>query len=161
MSAQRELAAMASVASALEGLEDAAVARVLRWAADHFGLPDAQRAGNGGGQEDGVRFADIHALFDAGSPTTDAQRALLAGYWFQVHEGEAAFTGAKINSSLRQMGVGAANIASVFTKMIARKPALVQQVSKSGRAQQARKQYRLTTAGVAAARELIEGNPEV
>ncbi len=161
MSAEQELGAMAAVASALEALDEAAVARVLRWAVDRFGQSEALSGDASAGTESpGARFLDIHALFEGGSPSTDAQRALLAGYWFQVHEGDTSFTGAKINDSLRQMGVGAANIASVFTKLISRKPALVQQVSKSGRAQQARKQYRLTTAGIAAARDLIEGNPE-
>ena len=165
MSAQQELAAMATVASALEVLDEAATARVLRWAADHFGQSAAIAPGDAhgdgdGGEESGTRIADIHELFEAGSPKTDAQRALLAGYWFQIHESDASFTGAKVNDALRQMGVGAANIAAVFSKLIGRKPALVQQVSKSGRAQQARKQYRLTTAGVAAARELIEGGAE-
>lgn len=155
MTAQRELTAMAAIASALEELEEPkAVARVLRWAADHFnqGLLSAG-PDTGGGQDES--FGDIHALFEAAAPRTDAERAMLAGYWFQVAEGGASFTGGQVNDSLRQMGVGATNIAAVFSKLIARKPALVQQVSKSGRSQQARKQYRLTTAGVSAARELL------
>lgn len=152
---------MAAVASALEALDESAAARVLRWATDHFGHSEALAGDAGVGAEPtSAPSADIHALFEESAPKTDAQRALLAAYWFQVHEGDASFTGAKVNDSLRQMGVGATNIAAVLSRLIARKPALVQQVSKSGRTQQARKQYRLTTAGIAAARELIEGRAE-
>jgi hypothetical protein len=165
-SGDRELAAMTAIASAMDGLEEPAVARVLRWAADRFGQPElfapggAGGAGAGGGHNADLEprsYADIYALFDGVSAKSDADRALLAGYWFQVVQNGPSFTGAQVNDALRQMGIGASNITKVFDRLIGRKPALVQQVSKSGRAAQARKQYRMTTAGIAEARKLLSG----
>lgn len=167
--ADRELGAMSAIAAAMDGLDESEVERVLRWAADRFGPSqllargaDQRREGGeeGGDHEEPAGYEDIYALFDGTAAHTDADRVVLAGYWFQVLQGSASFTGAQVNDSLRQMGVPAANITKVFNRLIARKPSLVLQVSKSGRAAQARKQYRLTTAGIAAARQLLAGGSE-
>lgn len=161
MTAQHELEAMAAVAAALEGLESSARARVLRWAADHFDQADALEptgpASHGGGSSRGQaeRFADIYAMFEAGTPNTEEDRALLAGYWLQVGENNASFTASAANAALRQMGIGASNITRAYNGLIERKPAMVQQLSKSGRSKQSRKQYRLTSAGLRGAQDLL------
>lgn len=151
-----ELAAMGRVAEALAELEPAARLRVLRWAVDRY-------AENGSGvlavphgfEDERAAPRDIAELFANANVKTDADRALLAGYWFQHHLEAREWTGFQVNSELRQMGVGVANITHVLTRLIRQSPALVQQLSKSGRSKQARRQYRLTTAGLEAARELL------
>src|SRR5215218_4302774 len=156
-----ELAAMAQVAEALRDLDDDAVVRVLRWAGDRYGVVPSGSAspaqGDGGREASGDSPEDIGALFADAHLRTDADRALLAAYWFQHFQEARGWTGQQVNGELRQMGVGASNITHVLNRLINRRPGLVQQLSKSGRSKQARKQYRLTTAGLAAARALLEG----
>lgn len=156
-----ELAAMATVSEALTPLDDASRNRVLRWAADRFELappPSEARIAPTRGMDDipgSRRWADMHEMFASTEASSDAERALLVGYWLQKYEEQTSFTGHQINSTLKHMGVGSSNISAVFGRLIGRRPALVQQISKSGRAQQARKQYRLTSAGIAAAEEIL------
>ncbi|MGN6189622.1 MAG: hypothetical protein ACTHOE_12055 [Conexibacter sp.] len=152
---------MAAVTAAMAGLDEAAATRVLRWATDRFAAPELLVPAAGStlpDQQAAERsFESIFVLFEAAEVNSDADRAILAGYWFQVLDGAPSFGGGQVNDALRQMGVGIGNIAQLLNRLIARKPALVQQVSKSGRSAQARKQYRLTTAGITAARDLLAG----
>jgi hypothetical protein len=157
-----ELEAMGRVAAALDALDAPSQARVLRWAADRyaedgsiFQSHDRQRPNFETGTPE-----DIAELFADANVRTDTDRALLAGYWFQHHLEARDWTGQQVNSELRQMGVGASNITHVLSRLIAQRPALVQQLSKSGRSKQARKQYRLTTAGLQAARALLDGEQD-
>jgi hypothetical protein len=164
MTGDPELAAMAQVAEALDPLDPDATGRVLRWAADRYGqvglVAGSARASGGpspgglGGETSDA--ADIHDLFGQAHLRTDHDRALLVAYWFQHHQAASAFTGQQINNELKQMGFGASNITHVLNRLINQRPSLAQQVSKSGRAKQARKQYRLTRAGLDAARSLLE-----
>ena len=55
---------------------------------------------------------------------------------------------ARVNNLLKDMGHGVANVTSALRTAQERKPALVRQVHKSGRAQQSWKTYKLTTSGV-------------
>lgn len=161
MSVETELKAMTDVAAALRELDEEGTRRVLRWALDHYGVAAAASASSDTPQErsDSPQgrsdWSDIYEMFGSTDASSDVERALLAGYWFQTKEGHASFTGSQVNTSLKHMGVGAANIAQVLGRLIARRPALVQQISKSGRSQQARKQYRLTSAGVSAAEVIL------
>jgi hypothetical protein len=149
-----EIQAMSQVAAALQPLTDDAVARVLRWAAERHGISGVAKQTGLPSEEETGRPADIGELFAGATPRSDADRALLAAYWFQQYEGTRSLTGQQINSALKQMGVGIGNITQALTGLIDQRPALVQQLSKSGRSRQARKQYRLTSAGLEAARVL-------
>jgi hypothetical protein len=162
-----EIDAMSAVATALEGLDDEARARVLGWATQRFevnvseharsvlpepsnGSPSAASTGH---REDGIsEFVD---LFDLAGPRTDAERALIGGYWFQVMGGATDFQSQQVNEVLKDVGHGVGNITDALSKLQRRKPALVRQVAKSGRTRQARKKYKITAAGVAAAREML------
>jgi hypothetical protein len=159
VSVDAELQAMGAVGTALDTLDEEAAQRVLRWAADRYnvdirGARSQPRAGPA--QVDAVDEdtppADIHELFSRAQLRTDTDRGLMAAYWFQQFQNASSFTGQQINTELKQMGYGASNITHVLTRLIKQRPALVQQVSKSGRAKQARKTYRLTRAGLEAAR---------
>jgi hypothetical protein len=161
-----EITAMKAVAEALGKLDPEATARVVRWAAERFavGLGGGTRRLSGGGPGDvdshlgdtGVeRFKSLADLYTAASPSTDMDRALVAGYWFQFSQGQEDFAAQTVNSALKDLGHRVANITVAFNNLKSQKPALVVQLKKSGTTRQARKKYKLTTAGKTAVEQLI------
>jgi hypothetical protein len=163
MAADPEVAAMGTVSEALDGLDPSAQARVIEWASKRYDvvIADDRRTarkpeeevekprdgGEGGGA--GGAFGHFADLYDAVSPSADVDRALVGAYWFQVVQGQESFNAAQVNNALKDVGHGVSNIARALANLQDRSPALVRQLSKSGRSQQARKTYKLTTAGVA------------
>lgn len=160
---------MKAVAEALSVLDAEATSRVLRWAAERFGniqLPAAANAGsvdvevennNGVPPPNGAKpeyesLAELHAAL---SPDTDAERALIAAYWFQCIEGMPEFGAQTINTALRDLGRRISNITTAFSSLMGQKPQLVVQLKKSGGAKQARKTYKLTTAGRTKVEDMI------
>lgn len=159
-----ELTAMKAVAEALSGLDSEATTRVLQWASGRFGVAIAPRGKNLQGStqtqaDDGVpserQFASLADLYVAANPVTDADRALVAGYWHQFVESQEDFESQTINSALKNLGHGVTNITRALEALKAQSPSLVMQVRKSGSTQQARKKYKLTGAGKKAVDLLI------
>ncbi len=155
-----ELDAMAAVNGALDGLDGLARARVLHWAAAKFEVTLAPSRGNTGripAAEDGKvpEFAEVGDLMHAAQPSAGPENALVVGYWFQEVQGQDSWTGSEINSTLKNMGFPLANVTKTLDSLRGRKPALVMQVGKSGRSRQARKNYKLTTAGVSQVTQMI------
>ncbi|MEM5516880.1 hypothetical protein WNY37_07950 [Henriciella sp. AS95] len=105
-------------------------------------------------------FDTFAELFDAANPTTNADKALVAGYWLQEHEGLEGFDSQSANSLLKNLGYGIQNVTAALTSLKEQKPALVLQLKKSGTSQQARKTYKVTVAGNKLIRQLIEGGSE-
>lgn len=159
-----EVEAISSVVQALADLPEDAQSRVLQWAAQRYNIavstksrtPAVEAAGDSEdgpeGDEDAGSSAFPHFadLFDAVNPTTDTDRALTGAYWFQVVKASPSFQAQQVNNVLKDVGHGVENIARALAHLQERSPALVRQLSKSGRTKQARKTYKLTTAGVAA-----------
>src|SRR5262245_45680337 len=96
-----EIGAMQKVAEALKDLDADATGRVLRWAAERYGVAAApaprkgppETGGAGTAPDNGVpKFESLAELCSAASPKTDADHALLAGYWFQIAESQPEFT---------------------------------------------------------------------
>jgi hypothetical protein len=81
----------------------------------------------------------------------------VAGYWLQICEGDDTFTSQAANNLLMHLGHKVANITLAFAPLQAAKPALVLQMSKSGKSQQARKTLKLTRVGVNRVEEMIGG----
>lgn len=164
-----ELKALSAVAEALSGLDSEAIGRVIRWAAERFGVSGIGKLGakqekgsdpsfSGGNVESSEaprRFDHLADLFAATSPATDADRALVAGYWFQFVEEQGDFGAQTVNSALKNLGHGISNITSAFETLKAQKPQLVIQLKKSGTSKQARKTYKLTAAGKNAVESMI------
>ena len=159
----RELDAMRSVLETLKPLDEHERARVLAWVSDKLGLAPVtpkkpvkpgslQATDNNGGSEHST-FAD---LYNAAQPSTNAERALVGGYWLQVCQTQDQFTGQVINKQLQDLGHVIGNITNAFTQLKSKKPALAIQVKKSGKSQQARKQYKLTQAGIEAVKVMLE-----
>lgn len=156
-----EIAAMATVSAALAPLDEEAKARVLRWAGDRFGLkqkeavPPRLAAPVERQAAQPVEHQDVASLFAAAGPTNNAVRALVVAYWWQQIEGHAEWTGYDINSQLRHLGYRLDNITDTLTSLISRTPSLVIQTRKSGSTRQARKNYKLTQAGITEVENLV------
>src|SRR5438093_8125637 len=155
-----EITAMSKIGNALSELQDSeAVARVLRWALEKYRPKSPKTPANVTssplvdivGTTELIspirQFRDFPELFNAASPTTDPERALVAGYWFQVVQGEEELHGQQLNDALKNMGHRIGNITDALSSLMTRRPALVMQTRKSGTSRQARKKYRLTTEG--------------
>ena len=160
MAVDLELAAMAKVSEALNGLDETAIARVIKWASDRHG-GRSLHGNNGGARQHNDRagkageFAEIASLFDAASPSTEAEGVLVVCYWLQVVQGIESLEAQQVNTQLKHMGHGASSITRAFGDLIDRKPHLVMQTYKSGAGKQARKKYKMTTAGIRKVEEML------
>jgi hypothetical protein len=169
-----EIDAMSSVASALSDLDEEAKGRVLRWAADRFGITLGQDGREGArtsdlagdetdeeadeGAKDGVElkaYEDFAELYDAAGPNNDDERVLAAAFWRQKIQGQASFQSLDLNRDLKNLGHAVGGINKVLGRSIQQKPALVLQLRKSGNSQQARKTYKLTGEGVKTVERMI------
>ncbi|MEV8172426.1 hypothetical protein [Microbacterium sp. NPDC077486] len=164
--ADLEITAMGAISSALSPLEPDQQARVLRWAVDRFSVRDLKtRAGSTPVFDDtavepapeatGRVYNSIDELFESGVAKTNMHKALLAAYWFQVVQGGGTFQSFTLNAALKNMGQGIPNITDALGSAEVQKPALVMQTSKTGKTRQARKTYKLTTAGVKAVEAML------
>ncbi|MGB6836284.1 MAG: hypothetical protein WBF66_01100 [Dehalococcoidia bacterium] len=166
MTDDKELATMTAVAKALDAVKDEEelTGRVLQWVNSRYGKGKAiSPTGIRGGQSQDVKegaFTDLAALFAAARPTTKPECALVAGYWFQVHEKKENLDAQSVNTALKQLGHPISNITDAFSSLKAKNPALAMQVHKSGTSRQARKKYRLTNAGLEAVREMLSAHTE-
>jgi len=163
-----EIEAMKAVASALDGLGEGAIDRVLRWALEHYEVPfgsvgrkrlvanavatDDQHPASTSGE-----FETAAELMAAAGPKTDAEKVLVVGYWFQVVQNQSDLEAQSINTELKHQGYGVKNITSAFGVLINQKPQLAIQLRKSGTSKQARKKYKLTTAGVQKIDRMLQG----
>ncbi len=130
-----------------EGGEEPAGAADVSSAPPGPGRPaSAGQAGPQGGSRHG--YADFGALFTAADPDTNAEKALVAGYWLQVCLGQGDFDSQTANKALKSIDRGLVNITHAFTMLREMKPSLALPVSKGGRSQQARKRYKLTVLGI-------------
>ena len=105
-------------------------------------------------------FGSFAELYDAVGPHTHADKALVAGYWLQVCEGEESFNSQSANNELKHLGYRLPNITAALTKLKETKPALILQLKKSGTSRQARKTYKLTTAGMKTLHEMFDSHEE-
>jgi hypothetical protein len=85
---------------------------------------------------------------DAADPKTDRARALVAGYWQQVCEGQPSFAAQSLNTNLKNLGYRLSNITVSLEGLKSDRPALVLQLKKDGTSRQARKTYKLTHEGI-------------
>ena len=103
------------------------------------------------------QFNTLADLYDRAAPVTDSESTLVAAYWVQQNDGQDTFVSQEINKELKHLGRGIKNITAALRKMMNSDPALIMQVRKSGRSQQARKTYKITDAGMKRVREMING----
>lgn len=166
----RELGAMQSILGALNPLEEDARARVLAYIMSRLEIDGRPIpwVGEQRGDEPEVNgtepevmrprtFDSFADLFDAAGPTTNPEKARVAGYWLQVCQNAAEFTAHSANKELKHLGHALPNITAAFDDLKELKPAQVLQLQKSGKTRQARKKYKLSHAGIKAVQEMIGG----
>jgi hypothetical protein len=168
-SAHGEVDAMRMVEDALEPLETDARGRVLRWAFERFGAPMPSSFGRGGatsasrttppapagGSSDAPQ--DAGEFYAQADPQTEPERALVVAYWVQEIRGDGEFEAQTVNTQLKHLGHGVSNITRALDDLKARKPQLVIQIQKSGKSRQARKRYKVTSAGKAEVQRMLTG----
>lgn len=158
--AEDEFKAMASVASAIDGLGDvAARRRVMAWAADRYGItlegaPGRRTAGDraavgAAGLDQPHEYADFAEMYHAAGPRTDRQRLLVAGYWLQVRQNEQNLHADNVNEILTPLGQRIDRVRDVLPGLLAGRPALMIRAGK-GKGVRGRVLFRLTTAGIGA-----------
>lgn len=162
-----ELVAMAAVLEALLPLDEDARARVINWIVGRLGIKAARttRLDSVRETDDGdvstdatssnIEYSSFAELCSAASPATDAQKALVAGYWFQEVEGQENFGSQECNDQLKHFGTPIGNVTRAFDVLKNAKPQLVMQIQKAGKTQQARKKFKLTHAGVQEVKRLL------
>jgi hypothetical protein len=159
-----ELKAMYEISNSLSNLEQDAIRRVLKWIADRFQVEDIEvgegKEGKSKREEGKEDFADFATVYDSASPESSLERALVAGYWFQIIQDQGDFDSQTINSELRHMGHPVSNITRTFDRLMHKKPRLAMQVWKSGKSKQARKRYKLTTEGIRHVQRMLAGKRE-
>lgn len=160
-----ELKAMAEIEAALKDLPVDERSRVMQWAVARFSVAPAGRTGvtnpaapAAGSSND--EYGSLAELYDAASPATDANRALVVAYWFQCLQGTADVESQAINTELKHLGHGVGNITRAFSALKSHKPALVIQTRKEGTTQQARKRYKVTGEGRKAVEKMLAGSGE-
>lgn len=162
-----EIEAMSAVTTALAGLEADQQDRVLRWAAERYGVTLAKGAGrrgsSGGGQavvgdDDAVTDDEIKdeapvyehfaELFAAAQPKTNEDKALVAAYWVQAVEGKDQWASRQLNVELKNLGHPISNITEALSSNMRKKPQRIIQLRKSGSSRQATKTYKVSHEGL-------------
>ena len=103
-----------------------------------------------------IGYDSLAELYHAARPETGALKVLVGGYWLQVCNQQEEFSAQAVNDGLKETGARVANVTVAFNTLKSANPSLVLQVRKSGKSQQARKQYRLTVAGIRAVDDMIK-----
>ena len=101
------------------------------------------------------KFTDCHELFDAGSPSSGPEKALVAAYWFQVVQGNDDLDSQQLNTELKNLGHPSTNITRDLGGLINRAPRFVIQVRKDGTSRQARKKYKVTREAIKAVERML------
>ena len=155
------------VEQALEPLEADACGRVLRWAFERFGsaLPASSARGTASGSaragaqtvSTGDAPQDAGDFYTQADPQTEPERALVVAHWVQEIHGDTEFEAQTVNTQLKHLGHRVSNITRALDDLKARKPQLVIEIQKSGKSRQARKRYKVTSAGKAEVQRMLAG----
>jgi hypothetical protein len=155
-----EIAAMGSIAAALNPLEPEAVRRVLKWAIERFQArptaevpPAASRPTVSSIAE--RTFLNLAELFDSAQAESGLDKVLVVAYWFQVSQRQDDWDSFAVNTELKHLGHPSTNITRDLDSLMKRSPRLVLQVRKDGTTRQARKRYKLTREGVRAVEKML------
>ena len=169
-----EIDAIAKVHDALESLDDQARRRILAYIGSLFGIdvqptsPQAEaveKEDDGGSEKEADRtsakpttaFSSFAEFYAAANPKTEAEKALVAGYWLQECKGTENFASAMANKELMNLGHKVGNITRAFDAMKGRNPALILQLKKRGSSRQARKVYQVSYEGKKRVEEMVSG----
>jgi hypothetical protein len=156
---KQDVQAIQAIAAALDPLTEEARGRVIAWAVAMYGYRRSTSAPartpnlatgvtSSPSRDQGFEgFETLAEFFDAADPHTEGEKALVTAFWLQKRDGVPAFDAASVNRELKHLGHPVANITMALNQVIRQKPSLVVQMAKSGKSRQARKKYKVTTAG--------------
>ncbi|MED5601579.1 MAG: hypothetical protein V7667_03760 [Alloalcanivorax venustensis] len=163
-----EIEAMGKVAAAMGELNPEARMRILRWAADKYGVEikkpkpnnpsadgDLSDIDSGEDVDDVEKHETFAEFFSEASPSTPAEKILVAGYWHQEMLGRPDVNSAALNKDLKDLGHGITNPNQKFDTLLGTKPQLAIQLKKSGSSRQARKKYKITKAGIEKVKKML------
>jgi hypothetical protein len=157
-----ETEAITKIAEALSPLTPEGIQRVLRYINQTYQprgtAPTTFEKASSSGAQDNQTFSEFHELFDATLPETGPERALVAGYWLQVIQGNEEWDSFFVNKELKNLGYPASNITRDIDVLMRRTPRWVHQTRKEGTSQQARKTYKLTQEGIRAVQRMLANN---
>jgi hypothetical protein len=168
-----EFSAIRAVYAALARLDEPAQSRVRTYISARLGITTKRTlAGEKGSDfremdEDevsetrvpisGPQYGSFAELYDAAQPSTESDKALVAGYWFQVCQGAVSFDGFSANRELKHLGHRLGNVTVAIDRLKSQRPALALQLRKDGKTKQARKTYKITDAGIKSVDAMING----
>lgn len=158
-----DVKALEAVLKALEGLDPPVQERVLRWAFEKLEFKPVTNTAAAlglrpGAAPKGTELASFESLAEAlgaAHARTDAQRILVAAAYLTKKNGKAELTAAEINAELKNLGHPVNSISKTIDTLKEKRPQLMLQTKKSGTSRQARKNYKVTAAGFAAAERLL------
>lgn len=87
-------------------------------------------------------------LYEAAAPKTGAQKAAVAGYWFETHEGKESWKASEVNKLLKQIGVKVSSVSIVLTNAVKAGDPLISQLARLGDGERSRKTFCLTDKGI-------------
>jgi hypothetical protein len=90
-------------------------------------------------------FAD---LYDDVAPKTGTQKAVTAGYWFEVKEGKQSWKASEVNKLLKSIDVKVSSISIVLTNAVKAKKPLIAQLERLGDSERSRKTFCLKEGGI-------------
>lgn len=157
-----EIEALSKVAAALDGLDDAAVVRIMSWVASKFKVqPPAPKvpAKPDGAEDASADYRTFPDFYDAANPKTENEKVLVGAYWLQSSESREEWDSQSVNTMLKNLGHPISNITRTLDRLQSHKPRLAMQTQKTGKARQARKTYKLTVEGVKIAKKMLSGEP--
>jgi hypothetical protein len=156
----KELGAMAAIERALAELNDDERARVLTWASSRFNVAvkvakpkkpdepdDDQDDDDDGAPADPNAATTLAEFYDQANPTTEGEKVLVVGYWYQFRENVQDLDSQQLNSQLKHLGHGIGNVTRALEWPKSQKPALMVQKRKEGTSKQARKKFAVTNEG--------------
>lgn len=172
-----EIDAMSAVATALADLEEDTQGRVLRWAAERYGVcVNMSTGGHRGGRavgdqysgmgeevtdeqiaEEAPAYEHFAELFAKAQPKTDPDKALVAAYWLQAIGGHNTWQSAALQKELKNLGHAIGNITDALTSNMRKRPQRIIQLQKAGNAKQARKTYKVTHEGLVYVQGMMRG----
>ena len=106
----------------------------------------------------GLAYENFADLYNAASPSTEADRALVSAYWLQEHQSEDSIDAQAINTNLKELGHPIDNITRALANNA---PQYVRLLRKDGSTKQARKHYKVTVEGYNRVKSMLPGNSQV
>lgn len=161
-----ELAAMKVIGETLAPLDDEMRGRVIQWtlsrfptelkvADTHQELPNNEAPS----VDSAVTYDTFAEMLVASSADSRPENALMAAYWTQVIQGNETWKTFQVSKLLVDTGNGDVNLSRALDALIKTKP---QQLVQTGRPNTSKgkgnKSFKLTFAGISAAKQLLGAN---